>query len=152
MACQLNPNTYGVVFRCPLEDGARLKTMADEAGLTVSMFVAGIIRKTVGDRPLTETEQTWVADHFEMGKLRRERADQMTKNGYFKKKRVGRPRKPGPRKGWKRWKPRWDELAAERAQAKADMLAQKAAESRAKFGYHGNGKGKEEHNVLSAES
>ena len=24
MACQLNPNTYGVVFRCPLEDGARL--------------------------------------------------------------------------------------------------------------------------------
>ena len=121
--------------------------MADEAGLTVSKFVSGIIRNTVGDRALSEAEQKWVADHFEMGKMRRERADQMTKNGYFKKKRVGRPRK-----GWKRWKPRWDELAAERAQAKADALAKKAAESREKFGYHGNGKGKEVHNVLSAES
>lgn len=28
MACQSNPKTYAIVVRCPLEDGARLKSRA----------------------------------------------------------------------------------------------------------------------------
>ena len=102
MACQANPKTYSFMFRCPLEDGAKLKTLADEAGVTASAFVARMLRERVGERALTEKEQQWYDEHLEMNKVRRERADRLSKKGYFNRKRRGRPRKPGPRKGWKK--------------------------------------------------
>ena len=126
MACQLNPNTYSLMFRFPLEDGAKLKTLADEmrrrkrsfrrvgreatakppararAGVTLSKYVADMVSKHVGDRDLTEDERKWFDEHLEMNKARRARADKLTKSGYFKHRRRGRPRKPGPRKGWKK--------------------------------------------------
>ena len=102
MACQLNPNTYSLMFRFPLEDGAKLKTLADAAGVTLSKYVADMVSKHVGDRDLTEDERKWFDEHLEMNKARRARADKLTKSGYFKHRRRGRPRKPGPRKGWKK--------------------------------------------------
>lgn len=102
MACQSNPNTYAIVFRCPLENGAKLKTMAETAGMTVSAYVAKMVDDHVDDRALSESEKSWVNAHYEANKIRRTKADAMTANGYFKKKRRGRPRKPGPRKGSKR--------------------------------------------------
>ena len=79
-----------------------MKTLADEEGITASAFVARLLRDRVGERALTEKEQQWYDEHLEMNKVRRERADRLSKQGYFKYKRRGRPRKPGPRKGWKR--------------------------------------------------
>ena len=102
MACQANPKTYSLVFRCPLEDGAKLKTLADKAGVTASVFIARMLKEKVGDRALDDDEKRWYDEHLEMNKVRRARADRLTKNGYFKRKRRGRPRKPGPRKGWKK--------------------------------------------------
>ena len=126
MACQANPKTYSFMFRCPLEENApeklrfeghlrrrrtrrarqgaraKLKTLADEAGVTASAFVARLLRDRVGERALTEKEQQWYDEHLEMNKVRRERADRLSKQGYFNRKRRGRPRKPGPRKGWKK--------------------------------------------------
>ena len=102
MACQSDPKMYAVVFRCPLEHGALLKSKADAAGLTISKYVAKMVDEHLEKRELSEEEKVWVGEHFEMNKARRARADKMTAAGYYKHKRRGRPRKPGPRKGTKR--------------------------------------------------
>lgn len=102
MACQSNPNTYAVVFRCPLKEGARLKTLADEAGQTISAYVAQIVHERIGSGELTEAEQMWLDEHLAANTARRIKQDEWTARGYYKKRHRGRPRKPGPRKGWKK--------------------------------------------------
>lgn len=104
MACQSNPKTYSFVVRCPLEDGAALKSLADDVGKTVSAYVAKMVRLHIGERNLNEKEKLWVSQHLEANLIRRAKADEKTANGYYKRKRRGRPRKPGPKKGWKKHK------------------------------------------------
>ena len=104
MSCQQNPETYAIVIRCTLKQGALLKTLAEENGKTISVLMGEKVKELVGDRDLTEVEQMWYDAHLEVGKKRRARADELNKKGYYKRKRRGRPRKPGPRKGTKRVK------------------------------------------------
>jgi hypothetical protein len=40
MACQSIPETYAIVIRLPIEEGAALKSLADSDGVAVSAFVA----------------------------------------------------------------------------------------------------------------
>ena len=98
MSCQVNPNTYAIVIRCPLEDGAILKSKADAAGMTLSKYLAQILKEFVDKRELTETEKAWVAEHYAVNKIRREKADEKTASGFYKRRHRGRPRKPGPKR------------------------------------------------------
>ena len=104
MACQVSPYTYPLVVRCHLKDGALLKTLADSRGETMSALVAKLIHDCVGERELTEQEKLWFDEHFVANTKRRKKADEMTAAGYYKHKRRGRPRKPGPRRGKKKAK------------------------------------------------
>ena len=104
MSCQVNPNTYPFVVRCPLKDGAILKTLADEAKMTMSAYAAKLLHDHVGERELNDTEKVWFDEHFAANTRRRQKADEMTAAGYYKRKRRGRPRKPGPRRGKKKAK------------------------------------------------
>jgi len=99
MSCQVNPNTYSIVVRCPLEDGAKLKTLADEAGVTLSAYIAAAMKDKIEDRALNEKEKAWYDQHYNANLDRRFRENEKTAAGYYKHKRRGRPRKPGPRKG-----------------------------------------------------
>ena len=36
MACQSNPETYAIVIRLPIEEGAALKSLADSEGVAIS--------------------------------------------------------------------------------------------------------------------
>lgn len=99
MPCQVNPKTYSIVVRCPLEDGAKLKTLADDAGLTLSAYIASIVKNRVEDRALNAREKAWYEAHYNANLDRRMREDEKSALGYYKKKRRGRPRKPGPRSG-----------------------------------------------------
>ena len=101
MACQSNPETYAIVIRVPLEEGAALKSLADSDGVAISAFVAGMVHEKVKGHKISEREETWIAKHLEMNLIRRAKADAKTAAGYYKRKRRGRPRKPGP-KGKKR--------------------------------------------------
>ena len=83
MACQSNPETYAIVIRLPIEEGAALKSLADSEGVAISAFVAGMIHEKVKGHKLDVAERA------------------KTAAGYYKRKRRGRPRKPGP-KGKKR--------------------------------------------------
>jgi hypothetical protein len=97
MACQSNPETYAIVIRLPLEEGAALKSLADSDRVAVSAFVAGMIHEKVKGRKLDVAERAWIAKHLEMNLIRRAKADAKTAAGYYKRKRRGRPRKPGPK-------------------------------------------------------
>ena len=101
MACQSNPETYAIVIRLPIEEGAALKSLADSEGVAISAFVAGMIHEKVKGHKLDVAERAWIAKHLEMNLIRRAKADAKTAAGYYKRKRRGRPRKPGP-KGEKR--------------------------------------------------
>ena len=101
MACQSNPETYAIVIRLPIEEGAALKSLADSKGVAVSAFVAGMVNERVKGHKLDVAERAWIAEHLEMNLIRRAKADAKTAAGYYKRKRRGRPRKPGP-KGKKR--------------------------------------------------
>ena len=97
MACQSNPETYAIVIRLPLEEGAALKSLADSDGVAVSAFVAGMIHEKVKGHKLAAAERAWISEHLEMNLIRRAKADAKTAAGYYKRKRRGRPRKPGPK-------------------------------------------------------
>ena len=104
MSCQQNPETYAIVIRCTLKQGALLKTLAEENGKTISVLMGEKVKELVGDRDLTEVEQMWYDAHLEANIAVRKRQDERNAKGYYRHRHVGRPRKPGPRKGTKRVK------------------------------------------------
>ena len=104
MSCQQNPETYAIVIRCTLKEGALLKTLAEENGKTISVLMGEKVKELVGDRDLTEVEQMWYDAHLEANIAVRKRQDERNAKGYYRHRHVGRPRKPGPRKGTKRVK------------------------------------------------
>ena len=104
MSCQQNPETYAIVIRCTLKEGALLKTLAEENGKTISVLMGEKVKELVGDRELTEVEQMWYDAHLEANIAVRKRQDERNAKGYYRHRHVGRPRKPGPRKGTKRVK------------------------------------------------
>jgi len=100
MANQSNPFNYAFVVRCPIENGALLRSLASESGKTASAYVAEMIRERVSGRELSESDRKWVSDRLKTNCHRRAKADAKTAAGYYrgKRKRPGRPRKPGPKK------------------------------------------------------
>ena len=102
MSCQQNPETYAIVIRCTLKEGALLKTLAEENGKTISVLMGEKVKELVGDRELTEVEQMWYDAHLEANIAVRKRQDERNAKGYYRHRHVGRPRKPGPRKGSKK--------------------------------------------------
>ena len=101
MRSEKNPEIYAVVIRCPLKDGAKLKTLAEAHHKNVSSFMGEIVRRMVGRRrKLTAEEQTWFDEHRAMNVAMLERAEAKAASHHYKR-HVGRPRKPGPKKGSK---------------------------------------------------
>ena len=97
MACQSNPETYAIVIRLPIEEGAALKSLADSEGVVISAFVAGMIHEKVKGYKLDVADRAWIAKHLEMNLIRRAKADAKTVTGYYKRKQRGRPRKTAPK-------------------------------------------------------
>ena len=103
MACQMNPNLYCVTSRCPMEDAARLKQLADAEGVTMSCFVAKMIAEKVAGVEIQEYLKEWMAEQLERNMEHRKYQDEKTASGYY---RVKRPKKRGrPPKAKKRGRP-----------------------------------------------
>ena len=102
MRSEKNPEFYAVVIRCPLKDGAKLKTLAEAHHKNVSTFMGQVVRRMVGRRKkLNAEEQAWFDEHRAMNVAMLERAEAKTASRPSKRRHVGRPRKPGPKKGSK---------------------------------------------------
>ena len=101
MAIRTDPEIYAIVLRCDLKVGAKLKTLAEESGTSVSALVGGLVSKIVGDRDLTAAEQAWYDEHLAAMTERLKRYDEKCARGFYKHRPVGRPKKRGPKKGRK---------------------------------------------------
>ena len=102
MSCKQGLDTYSMMSRCPLEDAARIKMLADEANVTISNFVADMVNERVKGVRLTSKAREWIAAHREQNKARREKVDEAFASGKYKTpKKRGRSKKRGRPKGVK---------------------------------------------------
>lgn len=87
MANQLNPNTYSLMCRCPLEDATAVRVLAEENGVTMSAYVAGLIHKATDGVELPPHAQKWMRKRYAANKKTRAKADRETANGRFRTKK-----------------------------------------------------------------
>ena len=103
MACQMDPKVYGFMCRCPMRNAAKLKQLADAAGMTLSGYLAQMIAERVADVELEEYLNAWMGDQYQRNLKKRKYQDEKTASGYY---RVKRPKKRGrPPKAKKRGRP-----------------------------------------------
>ena len=82
---QNNPETYALTSRCPLDDAARLRSLARTLGLTPSALVAKLIHRAVASVTPTPTDLSWAAQRRSTNTLRRQLQDKRTHRGDYRK-------------------------------------------------------------------
>ena len=89
---QAKPTTYALMCRCELGDAAKVRTLADAQGVTMSAWVARLVHEAVRKVTATPKAKEWAARRLAANTARRARVDAAV--------RAGRDRKPG----WKNTK------------------------------------------------
>ena len=100
MACQMNPNVYGFMCRCPMQDAAKLKQLADDSDMTLSGYLARMINEKVANVNLKDELNVWIFEQTERNLAHRKLQDEKTAAGYYRAKhpkKRGRPPKPKKR-------------------------------------------------------
>ncbi len=96
MAGQINIGVCAIMSRCPLEVAASARTAAKREGVTLSTYIANLIKDSVDGIPPDEESLEWMEQRLAVNEAMRRRADEMTANGCFRSKhpkKRGRPRK-----------------------------------------------------------
>ena len=88
MSCQINVETYSLACRCPLTDAERLKTLSDKKGITMSAFVAQLIRKAVTRVVPSAVARAWADLRRKENARKRQQADTKTARGDYRLKRA----------------------------------------------------------------
>ena len=76
MPCQLNPHAYSLMCWCPLNDADKVNTKSDKFTILMSVYVALIIRKDVGNAALTEDIMERVEEYLSSNLERWRKADE----------------------------------------------------------------------------
>ena len=82
---QVNPETYALTARCPLDDAARLRALARSHGLTPSALVARLIHAAVADVMPTAEDTAWSCQRRQVNLRRRRLQDERTQRGDYRK-------------------------------------------------------------------
>lgn len=82
---QINPETYALTARCPLDDAARLRASARSRGLTPSALVAQLIHAAVTDVVPTSEDTDWACQRRLINTRRRKLQDERTQRGDYRK-------------------------------------------------------------------
>lgn len=96
MAGQINIGVCAIMSRCPLRVAASARTAAKREGVTLSTYIAKLIKDHVDGIPPDEESLEWMEQRLAVNEAVRKRADEMTANGCFRSKhpkKRGRPRK-----------------------------------------------------------
>ena len=97
---QARPTTYALMSRCELADAAKVMTLAERKGVTVSAYVAQLIHNAVARTKPSAKAEAWAAERLAANTARREKVDA--------KVHAGCDRKPG----WENTKRFRDRVAA----------------------------------------
>lgn len=87
MSNQLDPNNYSLMCRCPLNEAAAIKDLAEQNGKTMSAFVAGLVHEATKGVELTLKTQKWMHKRFVANKKIRARADRAAAKGRCRRKK-----------------------------------------------------------------
>ena len=84
---QAKPTTYALMCRCELGDAAKVRTLAEAEGVTMSVWVARLVHEAVRKAKASPNAKAWAAERLAANTARRARVDAAV--------RAGRDRKPG---------------------------------------------------------
>lgn len=82
---QNNPETHALTTRFPLEDAARLRSLARTLGVTPAAFVASLIKEDVHHVTPTPDDLLWAAERRTSNTRRRKLQDEHTQRGDYRK-------------------------------------------------------------------
>lgn len=82
---QNNPETYALTARCPLDDAARLRSLARLRGVTPSALVARLVREAVAGVAIMAEDAAWAGQRRQINLRRRKLQDERTQRGIYRK-------------------------------------------------------------------
>ena len=82
---QNNPETYALTARCPIDDAARLRTIARLQGKTLSALVAELIHQAAQKACVAPGDLVWAKERRSKNERRRRLQDERTRRGDFRK-------------------------------------------------------------------
>ena len=103
---QAKPTTYALMCRCELGDAAKVRTLADTEGVTMSVWVARLVHEAVRKAKASPSAKTWAAERLAANTERRKAVDERV--------HAGCDRKPG----WEESKRFADKVAATAEEAR----------------------------------
>ena len=82
---QAKPTTYALMCRCELGDAAKVRTLADTEGVTMSVWVARLVHEAVHKTKISTGAKTWAAERLAVNTARRKAVDERVHAGCDRK-------------------------------------------------------------------
>ena len=77
---QARPTTYALMCRCELGDAAKVRTLADAEGVTMSVWVARLVHEAVRKATASPNAKAWAAERLAVNTARRKTVDERGRN------------------------------------------------------------------------
>ena len=78
---QAKPTTYALMSRCELGDAAKVRTLAEAEGLTMSVWVARLVHEAVRKAKASPNAKAWAAERLAANTARRKAVDERVHAG-----------------------------------------------------------------------
>ena len=82
---QAKPTTYAMMCRCELGDAAKVWTLADAQGVTMSVWVARLVHEAVRKAKASPNAKAWAAERLAANTERRKAVDERVHAGCDRK-------------------------------------------------------------------
>ena len=82
---QAKPTTYALMSRCELGDAAKVRTLADAQGVTMSVWVARLVHEAVRKAKTSTDAKAWAAERLAANTARRKAVDERVHAGCDRK-------------------------------------------------------------------
>ena len=82
---QAKPTTYAMMCRCELGDAAKVRTLADAQGVTMSVWVARLVHEAVRKAKASPSAKAWAAERLAVNTARRKAVDERVHAGCDRK-------------------------------------------------------------------
>ena len=82
---QAKPTTYALMCRCELGDAAKVRTLADAEGVTMSVWVARLVHEAVRKAKASPSAKAWAAERLAANTERRKAVDERVHAGCDRK-------------------------------------------------------------------
>ena len=82
---QSKVTTYAMMCRCDIGDAKKVYALAEKRGVTMSVFAAQLIHKSVARAKVTPDAERWASEVLAKNAARRQKADERVRSGADRK-------------------------------------------------------------------